>query len=57
MFSYEVICCSCRKKFRVYEGTRQYKQFKENKNRLFYCEDCHHNIRLDAIKNFFRHRR
>ncbi|WP_245208829.1 DUF2197 domain-containing protein [Gottfriedia endophytica] len=56
MFSYEVICYSCRKKYKVIEGTTQYKQFKENKNTVFCCEDCNHKIRLDAIKNFFRYR-
>lgn len=56
MFSYEVICYSCRRKFRIYEGTTQYKQYKENKNSVFCCEDCNHKIRLDAIKNFFRYR-
>ena len=54
MSYYEVICYSCKKEFRVIEGTMKYKQFKENRKGKFCCEDCSHKIRLDAIKNFFR---
>nr|WP_285854163.1 hypothetical protein [Bacillus subtilis] len=53
-FYYEVICISCRKRFRVYEGTLKYKQVKENLKGKYTCEECSHNIRLEAIKNFFR---
>ncbi|RTZ56194.1 DUF2197 domain-containing protein [Bacillus sp. SAJ1] len=56
MFSYDVICCSCRKVFKVYEGTRKYQLYKENKKSVFCCEDCNHNIRLEAIKYFFRYK-
>ncbi len=55
MFYYEVLCYSCRKVFRVYEGSLNYKLFKENKTKFFCCEDCSHKIRMDAIKNFFRY--
>ncbi|MFJ7185319.1 DUF2197 domain-containing protein [Lysinibacillus xylanilyticus] len=51
---YEVKCTSCKRTFKLYEGEEQYKQYKERKSRLFYCEDCKHKIRFDAIKNFFR---
>ncbi len=55
MIYYEATCFSCIKVFRVYEGTEIYKQFKKNmKGKYFCCEDCSHNIRLEAIKNFFR---
>ncbi|MFS0878466.1 DUF2197 domain-containing protein [Metabacillus niabensis] len=54
MFSYEVICFSCRKTFRVYEGSKEYERFKKNRNSAFCCEDCHHLIRIEAIKYFFR---
>ncbi|RST60572.1 DUF2197 domain-containing protein [Siminovitchia terrae] len=54
MVSYEVICYNCKKKFRVFPGSTRYKQFKKNRNSIFCCEDCSHNIRLEAIKNFFR---
>jgi len=53
IFYYEVICICCRKKFRVYEGTLRYKQVKENMKGKYTCEECDHNIRLEAIKNFF----
>ncbi|WP_421667085.1 hypothetical protein [Priestia megaterium] len=53
VFYYEVICICCRKKFRVYEGTLRYKQVKENMKGKYTCEECGHNIRLEAIKNFF----
>ncbi|WP_425388122.1 DUF2197 domain-containing protein [Ectobacillus panaciterrae] len=53
MIYYEVVCISCRKIFRVYEGTQKYKQFKENRKGKYTCEQCSHNIRLEAIKNFF----
>ncbi|WP_434547738.1 DUF2197 domain-containing protein [Peribacillus frigoritolerans] len=51
---YEVLCYSCKKIFRVYEGSLKYKQFKERKSRTFCCDDCGHKIRIEAIKNFFR---
>ncbi|PEU53146.1 DUF2197 domain-containing protein [Priestia megaterium] len=54
IFYYEVICICCRKKFRVYEGTLRYKQVKENMKGKYTCEECGHNIRLEAIKNFFK---
>ncbi|WP_285397133.1 DUF2197 domain-containing protein [Lysinibacillus sp. fls2-241-R2A-57] len=50
---YEVKCTSCKKAFKLSEGEEQYKQLKERKSRLFYCEDCKHKIRFDAIRNFF----
>ncbi|WP_197141071.1 DUF2197 domain-containing protein [Lysinibacillus sphaericus] len=50
---YEVICTSCKRTFKLYEGEEQYKQFKERKSHLFYCDDCKHKIRFDAIRNFF----
>lgn len=50
---YEVICTSCKRTFKLYEGEEQYKQYKEHKSHLFYCEDCKHKIRFDAIRNFF----
>ncbi|WP_425388177.1 DUF2197 domain-containing protein [Ectobacillus panaciterrae] len=53
MIYYEVVCISCRKIFRVYEGTQKYKQFKENRKGKYTCEQCSHDIRLEAIKNFF----
>jgi len=53
VFYYEVICICCRKKFRVYEGTLRYKQVKENMKGKYTCEECGHNIRFEAIKNFF----
>lgn len=55
MIYYEVLCYSCKQKFRVYEGSLKYKQFKKNGNGIFCCEDCSHKIRMDAIKNFFRY--
>ncbi|MGM0922154.1 MAG: DUF2197 domain-containing protein [Bacillota bacterium] len=54
MLYYEVLCFSCKKVYRVYEGTREYKQFKKNRKSIFCCEECSFNIRLEAIKNFFR---
>jgi uncharacterized protein YlaI len=54
MIYYEVLCYSCKKTFRVYEGSLEYKQYKKNRNRIFCCEDCNYKIRIDAIKNFFR---
>lgn len=50
---YEVKCTSCKISFKLYEDEEQYKQLKERKSRLFYCEDCKHKIRFDAIRNFF----
>ena len=54
MFYYDVICFCCKKEFRVYEGSNEYKLFKENKNYYYCCVQCHGNIRLEAIKHFFR---
>ncbi|MFF2795525.1 DUF2197 domain-containing protein [Lysinibacillus xylanilyticus] len=51
---YEVKCTSCKRTLKLYDGEEQYKQYKERKSHLFYCEDCKHKIRFDAIKNFFR---
>ncbi|MEK9199686.1 DUF2197 domain-containing protein [Lysinibacillus halotolerans] len=49
---YEVTCLSCKQKYKVYEGSKQYKDVKERKSNLFCCEDCGHKIRMEAIKNF-----
>lgn len=54
MIYYEILCYSCKSKFKVYEGSLKYKLFKENKTKYFCCEDCNFKIRLDAIKYFFR---
>ncbi|HWO74637.1 MAG TPA: DUF2197 domain-containing protein [Bacillus sp. (in: firmicutes)] len=55
MFYYEVHCYSCKKVYRVYEGTKEYKHYKKKREKGIYCcEDCSHNIRIEAIKNFFR---
>lgn len=52
---YEAICTSCKKPFHLVEGEEQYKLMKERKSHLFYCDDCKHKIRFDAIRNFFRY--
>lgn len=52
MFYYEVVCCSCRQKFKLDEGSLKYKLFKERTNEVFRCEECESKIRMDAIKNF-----
>lgn len=54
MHYYEVICSSCRNKFRVYEGSLRFRQLKERTDKIFRCEECYSKIRMDAIKNFFR---
>ncbi|UED79219.1 DUF2197 domain-containing protein [Lysinibacillus sp. CD3-6] len=54
MFFYEIVCSSCRQKFRVYEDSLRYRLFKERTNKIFRCEVCESKIRMDAIKNFFR---
>lgn len=54
MFYYEVRCFSCKKTFKVYEGSLKYKQAKESQTKLYCCEDCNHKIRIEAILNFFR---
>ena len=52
MFRYEVLCFSCKKIFRVYEGSLKYKQAKERKVKYFCCEGCADKIRIEAILNF-----
>lgn len=47
---YEAICTSCKKPFHLVEGEEQYKLMKERKSHLFYCDDCKHKIRFDAIR-------
>lgn len=54
MVFYEVMCICCKQIFRVYEGTEKYNRYKKDRNAKFCCEECNHNIRLEAIKNFFR---
>lgn len=54
MFYYDVLCFSCKKTFRAYEGSLKYKQAKERKVKYFCCEDCADKIRIEAILNFFR---
>ncbi|WP_449442777.1 DUF2197 domain-containing protein [Ureibacillus acetophenoni] len=49
---YEIICSSCKQKFKVYEGSQRYRRFKEKTNKIFRCESCDSKIRMDAIKNF-----
>ncbi|GIN37115.1 MULTISPECIES: DUF2197 domain-containing protein [Heyndrickxia] len=51
---YDVTCFSCKKEFKVYEGTNAYKRFKINRKSKYCCDDCSHKIRLEAIKNFFK---
>ncbi|WP_074435682.1 DUF2197 domain-containing protein [Oceanobacillus jeddahense] len=53
MFHYEALCYNCKKIFKVYEETPKYKLVKEKKTK-FFCEDYDHQIRMEAIKNFFR---
>lgn len=52
MFTYEVLCFSCKKKFKVYEGSLKYQQAKERKVKYFYCDECADQIRFEAILNF-----
>lgn len=54
MIYYEVLCYSCKKIFRVYEGTLEYKLFKEKRAKYFAAKICKHKIHIEAIKNFFR---
>ena len=55
MLFYEVECFCCKKKFRLYEGSASYANFKENNHRGKYsCESCSHTIRLEAIFNLLR---
>lgn len=55
MLFYEVECFCCKKKFRLYEGSAGYANFKENNQRGKYtCESCSHTIRLEAIFNLLR---
>ncbi|MEF3306202.1 DUF2197 domain-containing protein [Paenibacillus sp. GYB003] len=54
VFSLEIKCYSCKKVFRVDEGTEEYKQYKKNRNGLYCCEECNEKIRLEAILDFFR---
>ncbi|MBB5150567.1 uncharacterized protein YlaI [Ureibacillus thermosphaericus] len=50
MIYYEVICSSCKQKFNLYEGSLKYQLFKENKSKIFRCEECERRLRMDAIK-------
>jgi len=52
MFYFEVLCYSCKKTFRAYEGSLKYKQAKEKKVKYFCCEECADKIRIEAILNF-----
>lgn len=44
-----VICSSCKKKFNLDEGSLKYLLFKENKRKIFRCEECERRLRMDAI--------
>jgi len=52
IFYYELIRTGYWKKFKIYEGTLNFKQVKENTKGKYTCEDCDHNIRSESIKNF-----
>ncbi len=52
MFYYDVLCFSCKKTFRAYEGSLKYKQAKESKVKYFCCEECADKIRIEAILSF-----
>ncbi|RXZ79192.1 DUF2197 domain-containing protein [Paenibacillaceae bacterium] len=52
MFYYEVLCFSCKKTFKAYEGSLKYKQAKERKVKYFCCEECADKIRIEAILSF-----
>lgn len=54
MMFYEIVCFSCKKIFRVYEGSEKYKRFKEKPKGVYCCDECSHKIQLEAIKIFFR---
>nr|WP_218099926.1 DUF2197 domain-containing protein [Paenibacillus allorhizosphaerae] len=54
MFSYEAICFVCQKVFKAEEGSQKYKQLKEDRKGMHYCEQCNDKIRLQAILNFFK---
>lgn len=50
MISYSLRCIFCKKVFKVVEGTRKYKLYKQNMNGKFSCEDCDRKIELEARK-------
>ncbi|PGZ06751.1 DUF2197 domain-containing protein [Bacillus cereus] len=52
MMFYEIVCFSCKNIFRVYEGSEEYKQFKEKPKGIYCCDECSHRIQLEAIKYF-----
>jgi len=54
MFFYEITCSVCRKKFKVYEGSEEYKNYKINRNTKQHCEICKHKLELEARILFFK---
>jgi len=50
VISYSIHCIFCKKEFKVVEGTRKYKLYKQNMNGKFSCEDCDRKIELEARK-------
>lgn len=53
MIYYETVCFSCKKTFKIVEGTKKYKFYKENMNGKFSCDKCEEKIYQEARKNLF----
>lgn len=47
---YEMVCLTCKQIVQIEEGTKLYKQFKENPNEKRMCQDCVEKIEKDAKK-------
>ncbi|MDR4984549.1 DUF2197 domain-containing protein [Bacillus cereus] len=52
MMFYEIVCLSSKNIFRVYEGSEEYKRFKEKPKGIYCCDECSHKIQLEMIKHF-----
>ncbi|GAF13547.1 hypothetical protein JCM19046_1842 [Bacillus sp. JCM 19046] len=50
MIFYEIECLTCKQRVRIEEGTKLYKQYKENPNERRMCQDCVEKIERDAKK-------
>lgn len=53
MIFYEVTCRYCKGMFQLKEGSKQYKEYKVNRNAKFSCDSCNRNIEDDSRKYLF----
>lgn len=53
MIFYTIRCITCMQDYKIIEGSKLYKEYKENPSEQRMCQDCVEQIERDAKKQFF----